>query len=157
MSEEWIELEDARQGGCRPCCTAPHGKISIFASLLATLGWIFAMVGVNSCHFLRPNSPGFLYCHPPPEPKAQYGSCGDCHCINGDKPCPTDPKAIPLTSVSDDWLLQLKNLKATNPIQMVCNPYNTSGAIQKGTCTDPPQEEAQLELWETAACGESDP
>lgn len=150
---EWIELDDPKQGGCRPCCTAPHGKISIGASFFSTLAWIFAMVGVNSCHFLRPIDPGFLYCHPPTEPKPAYGSCGDCHCINGDKPCPTDPKKIPLTNVPDDWLRQLKRMKATNPYEMKCNPYNTTGALQKGTCTEPAQVEEQLELWEVAACG----
>lgn len=36
---------------------------------------------------------------------------------------------------------------------MVCNPYNTTDAIQKGTCTAPNQVERQLELWEVAACG----
>ena len=150
---EWMELDDPQQGGCRPCCSLPHGKMSPCASHIATLAWIFSMVGINSCHFLKPNDPGFLYCHPPPEPKSAYGSCGDCHCINGDKPCPSDPNEIPLTNVPDDWLKQLKRMEATNPIQMVCNPYNTTDAIQKGTCTNPPQNEAQLNLWETAACG----
>ena len=117
------------------------------------IGMDLFMVGINSCHFLKPNDPGFLYCHPPPEPKSAYGSCGDCHCINGDKPCPSDPNEIPLTNVPDDWLKQLKRMEATNPYQMVCNPYNTTDAIQKGTCTNPPQNEAQLNLWETAACG----
>ena len=83
------------------------------ASIIATLAWIFSMVGINSCEFLSPNSPGFLYCHPPPEPKKQYGSCGDCHCINGDKPCPTDPKEIPLTNVPDEV--------STRAMQLICD------------------------------------
>ena len=109
---------------------------------------------MNSCEFLSPNGTGYLYCHPPPEPKAQYGSCGDCHCINGEKPCPTDPDAIPLTSVPDEFIRQLKQMDVTEGgYEMICNPYNTTGAIQKGTCTSPNQVEYQLELWETAACG----
>ena len=109
---------------------------------------------MNSCEFLSPNGDGYLYCHPPAEPKAQYGSCGDCHCINGDEPCPSDPDEIPLTSVGDDMLRQLKQMDVTEGgYEMICNPYNTTGAIQKGTCTSPAQVEYQLELWETAACG----
>ena len=53
----------------------------------------------------------------------------------------------------DDWLKQLQRMEATNPYLMKCNPYNTTGAIQKGTCTEPEQVEYQLDLWETAACG----
>jgi len=111
------------------------------------------MVGLNSCHFLKPKGEGFLYCHPPEEPKPAYGSCGDCHCINGETPCPTDPEKIPLTNVDDDWMRQLKNMEAINPYKMKCNPYNTTGAIQTGICTDPPQDEYQLSLWEVAVCG----
>mmetsp|Transcript_1287 Transcript_1287/g.2237 ORF Transcript_1287/g.2237 Transcript_1287/m.2237 type:complete len:177 (-) Transcript_1287:1604-2134(-) len=153
MMSEWIELQDPRNGGCRPCCALPHGKISIGASIIATLAWIFGMIGLNSCHFLKPKGSGFLYCHPPEATQSPYGSCGDCHCINGEKSCPSDPKEIPLTNVNDDWLRQLKSMEATNPIKMICNPYNTTGAIEKGTCTDPPQDEYQLSLWENAACG----
>ena len=72
---------------------------------------------------------------------------------SGEEPCPSDPEKIPLTEADDDWLRQLKAMDAINPYQMVCNPYNTTGAIQTGTCTDPPQIEYQLELWETAVCG----
>ena len=151
--DKWMELEDPQNGGCRPCCSVPHGKVSCGAAIVSTLAWIFGLVGINSCHFLKPNEPGFLYCHPPPEPKAQYGSCGDCHCINGDKPCPSDKAAIPLTSVPDYWIQQLKAMDATNPYQMVCNPYNTTGATKEGFCTSPAQNAAQLDLWETAACG----
>ena len=133
------------------------------------------MIGLNSCHFLRPTDPGYLYCHPPAKAKEPYGSCGDCHCINGDKPCPSDKKKIPLTNVPDDWLQQLKNMDATNPYEMICNPYNTKNAIKEGLCTgeysfsykllplmfailtdatEPKQLEEQLDLWETAACGQ---
>ena len=124
------------------------------ASIAATLAWIFGLIGLNSCEFLSPNGTGYLYCHPPPEPKAQYGSCGDCHCINGEKPCPSNSDEIPLTSVGDDIIRQLKQMDVTEGgYEMICNPYNTTGAIQKGTCTSPNQVEYQLELWETAACG----
>jgi len=44
-------------------------------------------------------------------------------------------------------------MDATNPYQMVCNPYNTTGATKEGFCTSPAQNAAQLDLWETAACG----
>jgi hypothetical protein len=150
---EWTEIDDPQNGGCRPCCTVPHGKVSICASIIATLACLFGLIGVNSCEFLKPNHPGFLYCHPAPEPAPAYGSCGDCHCINGEQPCPSDPEEIPLTSVDDDWLRQLYAMEATNPYAMICNPYNTTNAIQNGTCTDPPQQAYQLELWEIAVCG----
>ncbi|KAL9181832.1 hypothetical protein ACHAXT_012175 [Thalassiosira profunda] len=73
---EWIELDDPKQGGCTPCCAKPHGWVSLGASIAATLAWIFGLIGLNSCEFLSPNGDGYLYCHPPAEPKAQYGSCG---------------------------------------------------------------------------------
>lgn len=55
--------------------------------------------------------------------------------------------------MSDDWLQQLKGMDASNPYVMICNPYNTTDAVKKGSCTSPEQVEGQLDLWETAACG----
>jgi hypothetical protein len=64
-------------------------------------------------------------------------------------------------------------MDATNPYEMVRNPYNTTNAIKEGLCTgeysfsyellplmfeiltdviEPKQLEEQLDLWETAAC-----
>jgi hypothetical protein len=45
-------------------------------------------------------------------------------------------------------------MDATNPYEIVCNPYNTTDAIKKGRCTEQKQIEEQLDLWDTAACGE---
>lgn len=108
---------------------------------------MLSFTAVTDCRFLTPN---YLYCHPPPPKKAKFGSCGNCHCINGDKPCPSDPDKIPFTQVSNDWLQQYKNMDAINPILMTCNPYNTTNYLQ---CTNPPLQESQIELWETAVCG----
>ena len=108
------------------------------------------MAAVNNCHFVLPQD--YLYCHPAPEPAPKYGTCGDCHCINLDKPCPSNPDEIPIIDVPNDWLQQLENMEAINPYVMTCNPYNTTGGWE-GNCTNPPQEQYQLELWETAACG----
>lgn len=120
-----------RDGGRQQVCAAEECVYSVRLLLLLSnqLSNPFSATSLPSycsCHFLRPNDPGFLYCHPPPERKPTYGSCGDCHCINRDKPCPSDPKDIPLTNVPDDWLKQLKQMDATNPYEMVCNPYNTT-------------------------------
>jgi hypothetical protein len=45
-------------------------------------------------------------------------------------------------------------MDATNPYVIVCNLYNNTDAIRKGLCKEPKQIEEQLDLWETAACGE---
>lgn len=37
-----------------------------------------------------------------------------------------------------------------NPYKMVCNPYKDTNGT---SCTDPPQDPDQIELWETAVCG----
>lgn len=135
---------------CRRCSSFPHGKYTLLTAIFATVAWMLGMAAVNNCHFLLPQQ--HLYCHPPPEQPPKYGTCGDCHCINGDKPCPSNPDEIPLVDVPDDWLKQLQNMDAINPHLMTCNPYNTTSGWT-GNCTNPPQEEYQLELWETAACG----
>ncbi len=57
---------------------------------------------------------------------------------------------MPLTEVSDDWLKQLQSMDATNPINMTCNPYNTTDYLN---CSSPPMKEYQVEIWETAVCG----
>ncbi|CAB9526387.1 expressed unknown protein [Seminavis robusta] len=139
--------KDMSDSGCRPCCSMPHGYNSVLAATLATLAWLLSFVSVTNCHFLTPD---YLYCHPPPTPDPKFGSCGDCHCINLDKPCPNGPGEVPLTQVPDDWLKQLKAMETTNPYEMKCNPYNTTEYLN---CTDPPLVERQIELWETAVCG----
>lgn len=145
-AEGGVELE-LTDSGCRPCCSLPHGLTALLASLMATLAWIFSFITITNCHFLTPN---YLYCHPPPEPAQKFGTCGDCHCINGDKPCPADPSQMPLKEVSNDWLKQLQAMDTTNPINMTCNPYNTTNYLN---CSSPPMKEEEVKLWETAVCG----
>ena len=170
------DVDDYSDGGCRPCwcvclllvvivwnmCTGltlycfhssmPQGLKAILTAIVATIAWGFSLSAVGGCHFLTPN---YLYCHPPPEPELTYGTCGDCHCIldsgDPDQECPSDLKEIPLidSDVNDDWLRQLKDLNVTNPYKMVCNPYNSTDK----KCTDPPQLDRQIDLWETAVCG----
>ena len=58
--------------------------------------------------------------------------------------------------VSNELLRQYKSLNLTNPMEMVCNPYNTTGAQVSASslgCTDPPQNQTLIDLWESAACG----
>jgi hypothetical protein len=129
----------------------PHGFQSLVTAIVTTIAWIVAFNAVTDCHFLIPED--YLYCHPPPPKAKTYGTCGDCHCINLDQPCPDGPGKVPLTTdeIDNDWLGQLKAMKATNPYQMRCNPYNTTGNYLN--CTNPPLKEYQVELWETAVCG----
>ena len=79
--------------------------MGLTACIVATMALVLSMVAINDCHYLQSN---YVYCHPALEAKSPFGSCGDCHCINLDKPCPTNPEEIPLTDMSDDWLRQLK-------------------------------------------------
>ena len=128
----------------------PHGGFSLATAIIASIAWIFSTVALQNCNFVTPTD--YLYCYQPPPAPPKYGTCGDCHCINGENPCPSDPGEIPLVDVPDPWLKQLESMEALNPYKMTCNPYNTTGGFE-GNCTDPPQLEYQLELWETAACG----
>lgn len=121
--------EEGPRGGCRQCCSFPHGKNALIASIIGTIAAIFSILAVNNCHFLKSN---YLYCHPPPPKAAPFGTCGDCHCINGDDPCPSDPDEIPLMDMSDDWLKQLKSMTPLNPYTMVCNPYQTNNQVSRG-------------------------
>lgn len=83
----------------------PHGKYALAACVIELIAWIFSILSVNDCHFL---SSHYMYCHPPPEKAATFGTCGDCHCINLNETCPSDPAEIPLMDMSDEWLRQLK-------------------------------------------------
>ena len=133
--------------------SAPHGMRGVLTAICGTIAWIFTAMTTNSCDYLTVN---FLYCHQAPPPAPAYGTCGDCHCIAGDDLCPTDPAEIPPTEFSAELLEQLKIQQPTNPFKMLCNPYNHTGScgfMHCGECTDPPQDQAQVDLWETAVCG----
>ena len=152
-AEQFVDEWDKPGAGCRPCCSAPHGGRGVLTAILSTIAWIFTCMTLNSCQFMRVN---FLYCHPTPIPNSTYGTCGDCHCIAGEEECPTDPAMIPPTHFPEDYLQQLELMEPTNPFKMLCNPYNHSGSCGDGhcgECTEPNQNQAQVDLWETAACG----
>uniref|UniRef100_A0A7R9W9P1 Uncharacterized protein n=1 Tax=Pseudictyota dubia TaxID=2749911 RepID=A0A7R9W9P1_9STRA len=136
--------------GCRPCCSAPYGANSVATAAVATVAWALALTTLNSCHYLNAH---FTYCHPPEAQAAAYGTCGDCHCINLDKPCPSGEANVPRTDYPKNFTAQLNAMKPTNQMQMACNPYNATDKGNRTSCTEPPQDLYQVELWETAVCG----
>jgi hypothetical protein len=132
------------QPGCRPCCSRPYGKsIAIFVPVVGTIALLLSWVSGRTCHFLTAD---FTFCTPPPAPASVVAYCGDCHCINGDNPCPDGGDQIPQTDFSADVVNQFKSLQVTNPYTLSCNPYNDTECD-----TTPPQ--ILTELGDDAVCG----
>ena len=74
----------------------------------------------------------------------KYAFCGDCHCINGDEPCPAGDQ-IPQMEFSSEMVGFFQSLEVDNPYEILCDPYGDD-ACQ----TTPPQ--TLTELGDAAAC-----
>lgn len=119
----------------------PHGARSIIVAAIATFAFAFSLYAQSSCQFLKSD---FTDCDAapeasrPPEPLSTYAFCGECHCINGEAPCPTGD-AVPETSFSPDIIAQFRSLVVTNPYDLMCDPYNETNCT-----TTPPQTLTEL-------------
>lgn len=75
-----------------------------------------------------------------------FAVCGDCHCTNGDDPCPTGDQ-VPQMEYSSEFVLYLRSLQLTNPFELSCDPYEDE------TCDTVPPLSDLTALGDAAACG----
>ncbi|CAB9518000.1 expressed unknown protein [Seminavis robusta] len=126
---------------CRPCCSAPHGPVSITTAAVASLALILSCMVAFGCNMMEAE---FHHCVPA---APLYGSCGTCHCIieGEDATCPAGEGNVPRLVYHQETVDQWNNLIHVNPYDLNCDPY-----LNKDCETEPPQRFTAL--GETAVC-----
>lgn len=94
-----------------------------------------------SCR-LAPTTGQLLTDGSPNSTKDEYAYCGDCHCINGNEPC---PELATEQDFNSEFVTSLKLLNLTNPHTLSCNPYEDEN------CTTTPAQ-ILTKLGDEAVC-----